>query len=338
MRGSVRLAVIGTGHWGRNLARNFHALGTLVAFAEPCAARRAEIAAMYPGARAHEHATQVLADDGIDAVAIAAPAAAHGALVAAALGAGKHVFVEKPLCLDIAEGWTRSRKADAAGRVLMVGHLLLYHPAFQALRAMVAEGGIGDIRYIYANRLSLGQIRRVENALWSFAPHDVSMILSLVGEMPARIMASGGTYLSPEVADTTLSHLSFSDGVQAHIFVSWLHPYKDHRMVVVGSDGMLVFDDVKQGADKLLHYPHGVAWRDGLPDIDRAEAHAVAYEEEEPLTRECAHFLDCVATGATPLSDANEGLRVLGVLDACQRSLVTGEPTTVDCGCFGGTR
>jgi UDP-2-acetamido-3-amino-2,3-dideoxy-glucuronate N-acetyltransferase len=194
---------------------------------------------------------------------------------------------------------------------------------------MVAAGGVGDIRYIYANRLSLGRIRRVENALWSFAPHDVSMILSLVGEMPARVVASGGTYLSPEVADTTLSHLSFGDGVQAHIFVSWLHPYKDHRMVVVGADGMLVFDDVKRGADKLLHYPHAVSWRDGLPTIDKAEAHPVAYDSEEPLKRECAHFLDCVATGATPISDAAEGVRVLAVLDACQRSLASGEPTTL---------
>ncbi len=334
MTAIARLAVIGTGHWGRNLARNFHALGALAAFAEPHEARRAEVAALYPDANAHDDTAQVLGDDTIDAVAIAAPAAVHGALVAEALDAGKHVFVEKPLCLDIAEGQGLARQADAAGRVLMVGHLLLYHPAFQALRAMVAAGGIGNIRYIYANRLSLGQIRRVENALWSFAPHDVSMILSLVGEMPARIMASGGTYLSPEVADTTLSHLSFGEGVQAHIFVSWLHPYKDHRMVVVGSDGMLVFDDVKQGLEKLLHYPHGVGWRDDLPNIDKAEAHPVAYEAEEPLKRECAHFLDCVANGARPLSDAGEGLRVLTVLDACQRSLASGEPTTVDGGCF----
>ncbi len=330
MTAAVRLAVIGTGRWGRNLVRNFGALGALVAIAESDDARRAEVAGLYPDIRAYADTGRALANDEIDAVAIASPATTHGMLVDAALDAGKHVFVEKPLCLDITEGQALSRKAEATGRVLMVGHLLLYHPAFQALKATIAEGAIGDIRYVYSNRLSLGQIRQAENALWSFAPHDISMILSLVGEMPTRVMASGGIYLSPEVADTTLSHLTFNAGVQAHIFVSWLHPYKDHRMVVVGSCGMMVFDDMREDPAKLLHYPHGVVWRDGLPNIDKAEARPVPYGKEEPLARECAHFLDCVANGTRPISDAAEGLRVLGVLDACQRSLTTGGPTNLD--------
>src|SRR5262249_15885879 len=154
------------------------------------------------------------------------PAATHGALVAAALEAGKHVFVEKPLCLDVTEAETLVRQANRSGRVLMVGHLLLYHPAFNALKTAVATGRLGRLRFIYSTGLSLGRIRREENALWSFAPHDVSMILALTGGLPERVIAAGGHYLSSQVADTTLSHLTFANGVQAHIFVSWLHPYK----------------------------------------------------------------------------------------------------------------
>jgi len=325
-----RVAVVGTGHWGKNLARNFHALGALAAICETDAAARAAQSALYPEAVALDSIDAALADPTVAAVAIATPAATHGALVSKALTAGKHVFVEKPLCLDVAEGAALGKQAAEDGLTLMVGHLLLYHPAFQALKAAVAEGRLGKLRYMVSNRLSLGKIRREENALWSFAPHDISMILQLAGGvLPSRVVSNGGTYLSPEVADTTLSHLTFGEGLQAHLFVSWLHPYKNQELVVIGEKAMAVFDDVTKGEGKLMLYPHQVGWEGEIPAINKAEGVPIPYGDAEPLRNECAHFLDCVATGRAPNSNAEEGLRVLTVLDACQRSLSSGQPVVL---------
>ena len=324
MSAQVRVGVIGTGHWGRNLLRNFHALGALDALCDTRPEARGEFAALYPDVRVYSEAGEVMASDALDAVVIATPAETHGTLVAQALDAGKHVFVEKPLCLDVAEARMLGAAASERGLTLMVGHLLLYHPAFRALAGVVAQGRLGDLRYIYSHRLSLGKIRRHENALWSFAPHDISMILRLVGSLPERVVANGGTYLSPEVADTTLSHMNFAQGVQAHIFVSWLHPYKDHRLVVVGRDAMAEFNDVKTGPDKLLLYPHSVGWEGDVSTVNKATAEPLAYGDAEPLAVECSHFLDCVVRGVSPDSDAAEGTRVLQVLDACHRSLAEG--------------
>lgn len=324
------LAVIGVGHWGRNLVRNFSTLGALAAVCEPAEAGRAEVRETYPGVAVHEGVGSVLDDPAIEAVVIATPAETHGALAREALAAGKHVFVEKPICLDLDEAAALREEAARRGRVLMVGHMLRYHPAFVALSQCLASGTIGTLRYIYSNRLSLGKIRREENALWSFAPHDISMILALAGSMPARVAAHGESYLTPGVADTTLTHLTFSDQAQAHIFVSWLHPYKEHRLVVVGSEGMVVFNDAAAGPDKLLHYPHQVGWEEGLPSINRAEARPLAYAADEPLRLECAHFIKCIEEGLNPTTDADEAIRVLRVLDASQRALVGGEPVTLD--------
>ena len=321
-----RVAAIGLGHWGRHLARNLHALGALAALYDSGAEVRARFGAEYPDCQMFDTLDGVLADPAISALAIATPAATHGEVVAMALDAGKHVFVEKPICLDVADAQALKARADAAGKVLMVGHLLLYHPAFRALSSSVRAGRLGRLRYIYSNRASLGKIRREENALWSFAPHDVSMILDLAGCMPRRVMASAGTYLSEGVADTTLSHLDFGDGVQAHVFVSWLHPYKEQRLVVVGDAAMAVFNDVADGADKLLLFPHRAEWDGGLPVISKADAEPMAYADGEPLRIECQAFLDAVAGRSTPPSDAAEGIRVLTVLDACQRA-ITGRST-----------
>lgn len=325
-----RVGVVGTGYWGKNLLRNFAALGALEAFCDADKTTLERHAERYDQTRAYNDIGALLADDALDAVAIATPAETHGVLTRRALEAGKHVFVEKPLCLDLEEAAVLDELAHARGLVLMVGHLLLYHPAFVALREFVDTGKIGELRYVYSTRASLGKIRREENALWSFAPHDVSMILQLAGTVPERVTCAGGSWLHPGVADTSLSHLSFADGVQGHIFVSWLHPYKDHRLVVVGSDGMVVFNDVESGAQKLLHYPHEVAWSGDLPTVDKAEAVPISYAPTEPLAQECAHFLSCVANGERPVSDASEGRRVLSVLDACQRSLREGLPMVPD--------
>lgn len=324
-----RVGIIGLGHWGANLVRNMSALGALAMMNDSAAAARTRFAASYPAAEVAENAEALLTNPGIEAVMIATPAATHGALVKRSLAAGKHVFVEKPLCLDVAEAAALKAEAERRGRVLMVGHLLHYHPAFIALRGAVHAGALGPLRYIYSHRLSLGRIRREENALWSFAPHDISMILALVGAMPARVSAEGAHFLSEGVADTTLSHLNFPRGVQAHVFVSWLHPFKDQRIVVVGEKAMAVFNDVAPGPEKLLLYRHSAGWSGDIPVVTKAEAEPIPYGGEEPLRRECEAFLAAMRGGPPPPSDAAEGIRVLTVLDACQRALEGRLPVTL---------
>lgn len=321
------VAVIGAGYWGKNLLRNFHDLGALAAVCDADPEVVGRFKASYPGIAGFDDVDEVLQDAAIEAVAIATPAATHADLARRALERGKHVFVEKPLALDEEGAAAVCRLAAERHLTLMVGHLLLYHPAFIALKAAVDEGKIGNLLYVHSTRASFGKFRQEENALWSFAPHDISMMLALVGRTPARVTCNGAAWLNPKVADTTLSHLDFGGGVQGHIFVSWLHPYKDHRLVVIGESGMLVFNDTLPGAEKLLLYPHSVNWNGDLPVPNKAEMRPLPYaEDEEPLRGECRHFLDCVASGEPPRSDGSEGLRVLKVLGACQSALVSGAP------------
>jgi predicted dehydrogenase/acetyltransferase-like isoleucine patch superfamily enzyme len=267
---------------------------------------------------------ELLADPGIDAVAIAAPAESHAALARRALAAGKHVFVEKPLGLDVAEAEDVCAAADASGLTLMVGHLLRYHSAFLRLQELVREGAVGRLQYLYSNRLNFGRIRREEDILWSFAPHDISMILALVGSEPEHVSAVGSNYLHKSIADVTTTHLAFPGGERAHVFVSWLHPYKEQRLVVVGDAGMVVFDDAEPWSSKLTFYEHRVDRAEGVPTAVKAAAVGVPVEEAEPLAAECRHFLECIATGRTPTTDGREGLRVLRVLQRASNSLRSG--------------
>ncbi len=324
-KAEIGVGVVGLGHWGPNLARNHHALGSLAALCESDPARLAQISAMFPDVAKYQDLDAMLADPAIDAIAIATPAATHGRFIRRALDAGKHVFVEKPLCLDITEAVELRQISEDRELILMVGHLLLYHPAFIALHRAVADGRFGKLRYLYSTRLSLGKFRREENALWSFAPHDVSMILQITGQLPISVIANGGHYLTQGVADTTMSHLTFGEDIQAHIFVSWLHPYKDQRLVVIGEKAMAVMNDVAQGPEKLLFYPHKAHWDGDLPVIDKAEAEPISFGGGEPLRGECEAFLAAVRGEGDPPSDAAEGLRVLRVLDACSRSIATGQ-------------
>jgi predicted dehydrogenase/acetyltransferase-like isoleucine patch superfamily enzyme len=315
-----RVAVLGCGYWGQNLVRVFDQLGALHAVHDPDPVAAAAMTEAHGvPSRAIE---EILADDAIDAVAIAAPAVQHHELALACLGAGKHVFVEKPLALDVADAERVCDAAAVAGRQLMVGHLLRYHPAFLRLHELVRDGALGRIDYLYSNRLNLGRFRREENILWSFAPHDLSMILALVGAEPIDVSAVGSWPLHREVADVTTTHLSFPGGEQAHVFVSWLHPYKEQKLVVVGDRGMAVFDDREPWETKLSIYAHRVDWHDGLPQPVRAEAEPVPVKPGEPLEAECRHFLECVRNDETPRTDGREGLRVLRVLQAAERSLV----------------
>jgi UDP-2-acetamido-3-amino-2,3-dideoxy-glucuronate N-acetyltransferase len=315
-----RLAVIGSGYWGKNLVRNFSGLGVLSAVCDSHTATLRLLAEQYPQCRTLTSYTEVLRDESIQAVAIATPAETHGLMVREALLAGKDVFVEKPLCLSAEQGQSLVDLASARSRILMVGHLLWYHPAILKLKELIDTGELGRIQYIYSNRLNLGKIRREENILWSFAPHDISVILGLLGETPNSIIAQGGNYLHEQIADTTVTLLSFPSGIKAHIFVSWLHPFKEQKLIVVGDRKMAVFDDMEKKS-KLLLYPHSIQWKDQVPIANRAEAQPVEVGTEEPLREECAHFLESVRSRRRPRTDGEEGLRVLSVLQQCQAAL-----------------
>lgn len=314
------IAHVGHGYWGRNLARNFHEIGHLAAIVDADATAAAAAAATY-GVRAASFEA-VLADPGIDAVSLASPAGEHYAQAKAALEAGKHVYVEKPLALDIAEAGELCALAAARGRVLMVGHLLQYHPVYLALRQMVEAGELGRIQHVYSNRLSLGKFRAEENVLWSFAPHDISMILGLTGEEPDAVSAQGTVAFTPGIADLVSAQMRFPGGVRAHVLVSWMHPFKEQRLVVIGDKGMAVFEDSQPNwEDKLLLYPHRIDRSGPVPNPVKADAQRVAVAKAEPLKEECRHFVTSIETGAAPRTDGREGLAVLRVLDAAERAL-----------------
>jgi UDP-2-acetamido-3-amino-2,3-dideoxy-glucuronate N-acetyltransferase len=313
------VAVVGVGYWGKNLVRNFHQLGALAALCDEREAVERECHAQYPAVVFHREYGALLADPAITAIALATPAVTHFEMAKAALEAGKDVLVEKPLAIDVRHGEQLVQLAHAKGRILMVGHILRYHPAILKLQELIQNGALGKLTYIYSNRLNIGKIRTEENILWSFAPHDISVMLALLNEMPSRVSCQGNAYLNQDVVDVTLSHFDFPSGVQGHIFVSWLHPVKEQKLVVVGSTKMAVFDDMAE--HKLLLYPHRVEWKNRIPTAVKAEAEVVPLESDEPLRAECQQFLEAVATRTPPVSDGAEGLRVLRVLDACQRAL-----------------
>jgi len=315
----TKIAVVGAGYWGRNLVRNFRDLGVLVLVCDSNADTLKSISKEYDVATTTSF-SEMLEKKDLQGIVIASPAATHYRFAKEALLAGKDVFVEKPLSLSTPEAQELVEIAKENNRVLMVGHLLRYHPAVPAIKEMVDMGKLGKVHYIYSSRLNFGKIRREENILLSFAPHDVSIILHLLGELPEYVSAHAGYYLHHEVADTTLSHLYFKNGTQAHIFVSWLHPFKEQKLVMVGEKGMLVFNDTDP-KDKLLFYPHKVSWKKQVPVADRADGERVKIEDVEPLRVECQHFLHCIKNREVPETDGEEGLRVLKVLNALQDSI-----------------
>jgi UDP-2-acetamido-3-amino-2,3-dideoxy-glucuronate N-acetyltransferase len=317
------VALLGYGHWGRNIARNFAALGVLRAISDPDPRALEAAAATYAGVRVTGEWARVLDDPSIDACVVATPAVLHFDLARRALEGGKDVFVEKPLALTVKDVEILVDLAARQRRILMVGHLLEYHPAVQRLKTLLRDGELGRVQYVYSNRLNLGRIRTEESALWSFAPHDIHVFLRLLGEEPVEVTCQGGSYLNHQVADVTMSTLRFASGVRGHIFVSWLHPFKEQKLVVVGDRKMAVFDDTLR-SEKLQLFPHRVDWIERLPVAVKAEAEVVALSDQEPLALECAHFLECLETRHTPQTDGGSGLAVLQVLEACQRSLEGG--------------
>jgi UDP-2-acetamido-3-amino-2,3-dideoxy-glucuronate N-acetyltransferase len=315
------IAVIGSGYWGKNLVRNYHQLGALGLICDNDESTLKSFKEQYPDVNTCLALSEALNQPQIEGVVIATPAETHYPIAREVLLAGKHLYVEKPLVLDESEAEELINLADRQRRTLMVGHLLHYHPAFIRLKEMIQSGELGRINYIYSNRLNLGKIRREENILWSFAPHDISMILALAGEFPENVYAIGGNYLHRKIADVTTTHLEFASGLRAHIFVSWLHPYKEQKLVVVGDRMMAVFNDTEPWPNKFVLYPHRIDWNQNIPVPNRAKAERVELEKTEPLKSECCHFIESFSNAGRPATDGREGLNVLRVLNAAQRSL-----------------
>lgn len=326
---TVRVGVVGCGYWGRNLVRNFHELGALAAVCDVDSGNLEEMRRTY-SVFATPHFEEMLAMPEVQAVVIAAPAARHYELAKKAMQSGKDVFVEKPLALHVEEGAELVEMARKHSRILMVGHLLQYHPAIVELRRLLEIGELGRIEYISSSRLNLGKLRTEEDILWSFAPHDIAAVLHLLGESPSTVAAQGASYLNHPISDVTLTILGFKSGVKAHIFVSWLHPFKEQKLVIVGNHKMAVFDDT-QAENKLVLYPHKIEWVNRVPVARKAEGEVVNLSSEEPLRIECQHFLECVRDRKTPQTDGESALSVLRVLHAAGQSVRDhGQPVTFE--------
>ena len=315
----TRIGVIGCGHWGKNLVRNFHELGVLHSMCDTSWEQLEPMTKTYPGKPNYGN-VEFLLDSDVEAVAIATPVTTHYEIARQALLAGKDVFVEKPLAMNCEQGEKLVKLAEERERILMVGHILSYHPVVIKLKEMIANGELGKVNYIYSNRLNLGKVRTEEDVFLSFAPHDISAILELLNDEPIRVSAHNGSFISKGISDTTVMNMDFPSGVKAHIFVSWLHPYKEHKLIVVGSKAMAVFDDLS--LEKLFIYPHKIKRREGeIPIAEKAEYELVPGLQKrfEPLKVECEHFIDCVRTRAKPRTDGENGLKVLRILEACRK-------------------
>lgn len=331
---NVRVAVVGCGYWGKNLVRDFGELGALEAIVDANTETVATLQAKH-GGRALSF-DEAVNDAAIDAMVIATPAHVHYTLAKRALEAGKHVYVEKPLALELAQAEELVALAEKKDLRLMVGHLLQYHPAFIALKEFVGTGGLGRLTYVYSNRLSYGIVRREEDVLWSFAPHDISMVLALAGENPDYVGAFGAPTLHPVIGDFAQIQMSFPSGLKSHVFVSWLHPFKEQRFVAIGERGAVVFEDsATNPAEKLKYYAHGIEWANSVPKAVKAkEANgtgiALPYPDSNPLKEECAHFLNAIVSKTAPRTDGKEGLRVLSVLTQATSALLEQAKTPLE--------
>ena len=336
----VSIGVVGLGYWGPNLARNFDALpsATLRWCCDADEAIRARYAAQYPSTRFTAELDDLLSDPQLDAIVLATPVPTHAAIAVRVLDAGKHCFVEKPLAQSAADAEAAVAAAERAERVLMVGHLLEYHPAVAKLKEIADSGELGTIHYIYSNRLNLGRLRADENALWSLGAHDISVILRLAGEEPHEVSARGEAYMRSGIEDVVFAFLRFPSGLAAHLHLSWLDPHKERRFTIVGSRRMATFDDMDlerkitvydkgfdESSDSYGEYitRTGDIWSPRVPNT-------------EPLRLEARHFVDCVREGRTPVSDGRSGLRVVRVLEALQRELEASR-REVALGAGGGT-
>lgn len=328
MSSRLRIGLIGYGYWGPNLARNFHQLpeAELVACADADPARLAEITRLYPTIKqTASDARELIENPTLDGVVIATPARSHFPLVSQALAAGKHVLVEKPLALTGEDARALIEIAQEHKRILMVGHTFEYNPAVWKIKELLDAGALGDLFYIYSNRVNLGRVQTDINALWSIAPHDVSILLALLNAMPLSVSAHGATYLHPGIEDVVFALLRFPDNIVGHIHASWLDPGKTRRMTIVGSEKMIVYDDVDPEAKLKIYdkgvYKRGDAFGEFQLRVRSGDLYIPKLDLTEPLHYECAHFVECIRDNKTPRTDGENGLRVVRVLEAAQQSL-----------------
>ena len=317
------IAVVGCGYWGKNLVRNFSELEVLSSICDP----DTETANKYAGQYNVKNSsfTEIINDLNIKGVVLAVPAPLHASMAIEAMNKGKHVFVEKPIAMNETEAELMITTAKKNNVKLMVGHLLQYHPIFKKILKIVNANEIGELNYIYSNRLSFGKIRTKEDIIWSFAPHDISMILSLAGQDPEFIITKSTSIIQKNIADTATIHMEFKSGLKSHISVSWLHPYKENKLVVSGKSAMLVFDDTKPWNEKLALYPYEVVSSKGIINLKKSDVKYLEVPEEEPLKNECQDFIDVVEKNIKPMTDGDEGLRVVKVLSAASKSKTINE-------------
>jgi predicted dehydrogenase len=326
---ALRVGVVGLGYWGPNLARNLAAIAgcELAWLCDASEQARERLAPSFPAARTTGELEELLRDPTLDAIVLATPVPTHAELALAVAQAGKHCFVEKPLATNAADAEGAVAAFERAGRTLMVGHLLEYHPAVARLKELVDGGELGELYYVYGNRLNLGKLRADENALWSLGAHDVSVALHLIGEEPVQCQARGASFVRPGVQDVVFCYLRFPSGIVAHLHLSWLDPHKERRLTVVGARRMATFDDMLIEG-KLTVYDKGFdedtrSWGEYI--ARSGDTFSPRIPNVEPLRVECEHFLQCVRSGETPRSDGRSGLRVVRVLEQLQRSLEEGE-------------
>jgi predicted dehydrogenase len=321
----INVGVVGLGYWGPNLARNLATIPRceLTWLCDPSAEARERLGPSFPGVRVSGQLRELLEDPELDALALATPVTTHAELAVRVLGAGKHCLVEKPLATNGADAERAIAAAARAGKILMVGHLLEYHPAVTQLKALIDRDEFGTLYYLYGNRLNLGKLRADENALWSLGAHDVSVVLYLIDEEPEECLAQGASYVRDGVEDVVFCYLRFPSGIVAHLHLSWLDPHKERRLTVVGARRMATFDDMLVEG-KLAIYDKGFdedtrSWGEYI--ARSGDMFAPRVPNAEPLRLECEHFLDCIRAGSTPRSDGASGLRVVRVLEQLQRSL-----------------
>ncbi len=315
----MKLGQIGLGYWGENIFRNLLKIDKVhsITIFDEDKTRINYIIEKYKGVKEILVAEKKEDLINLDCIFISTPAATHYDLAKFFIENKKHIFVEKPLSLKVSQAIELKELSKKNGVILMVGHLLLYHPAVKKIKQIIKEGSLGRIYYIYSNRLNLGKLRTEENILWSFAPHDISVILYLLEEEPKNVSAFASAHINPEIFDITLTTLEFSNNIKAHIFVSWLNPFKEHKMTIIGSKGMLVFDDLTK--EKLFFYPHKIEWKEGkIPVANKAEYQTIEIENSEPLYNELTHFLECIEKNSEPLTNADESIRVLKIIEKAE--------------------
>lgn len=330
------VCVVGAGRWGGNHIKTLDALGCLGGIVDPKADLLAEMQSAYPRARTFSRIEDALTT-GFDGFVIAAPAETHFDLAAKVIRSGKPVLVEKPMTLRATDACALNDLAEEQHVNLMVGHLMLFHPAIRKIKEMIDGGRIGKLQYLYSNRLNLGTVRTEENILWSFAPHDISVFQYLIEQPPTEVISRGGAFVQPGIHDSTMTVLTYPENVVGHIFVSWLHPFKEHRLVVIGSKGMLSYEDSSTGKD-VRFYEKGIDWVRGEPVKRDGPASIIPYDQQMPLTEELRYFIDHLDGTPLGLADGRSATGVLDILEQATQSLQSGKPIVTADGCGQSSR